>query len=267
MAQRNYCCFKGRGEISLVDYAAYFAKAAGLEPVGNAPALAVNVSEKSEDLPDYTSPAGGTSCTVREIEKVEIALTLACHTPKNLVRALYGAGAEEDVATAAVVGEPHVLWPGAVEPLGDLIDDAVAVTVTNPAGSTTYVVGTDYIVTPAGSIKHVATGSIPAPTVTSGIGQPNIKVSYTRKLQSKLQLFAAPSRPMALHFDGINIAAEQPFATHFDLFKVRLSAAKNLTLIGDNLSKLELTGTVLRDETKPLGTLVNPFSQFGTLKL
>lgn len=267
MTTRTYCCFKGRGEISLAAYAAYLAKMAGLQPVGNAPALSVTVSEKTEDVPDYTSPAGGTHCHFREIEKVEIGLTLLCHTPDNLIRTLYGAGTSEGVASAAVVGEAHVLHAGAVVPLDHLVDDSIAVVVKSMDDETTYAQGTHYIVTPAGSIKHVAGSAIPVPTVTAGVGQSNIKVSYTRKLQTKIQLFSKPSEPVVLHFDGINVAADTPFATHFDLFKVRLSAAKGFALIGDNLGKLELTGTVMRDETRLLGTLANPFSQYGTLKL
>ena len=267
MTTRTYCCFKGRGEISLAAYVAYLAKTVGLQPVGNAPALSVNISEKTEDVPDYTSPAGGTACHFREIEKVEIGLTLLCHTPDNLIRTLYGAGTTEGVTNAAVAGESQVLHIGAVQPLDNLLDDSVAVVVKSVDNATTYVPGRDYVVTPAGSIKHVAGSTIPAPTVTAGIGQPNIKVSYTRKLQTKIELFSKPGEPVVLHFDGINVAADTPFATHFDLFKVRLSAAKGFALIDDKLGKLELTGTVMRDETKPLGTLANPFSQYGTLKL
>lgn len=267
MTTRTYCCFKGRGEISLAAYVAYLAKTVGLQPVGNAPALSVNISEKTEDVPDYTSPSGGTACHFREIEKVEIGLTLLCHTPDNLIRTLYGAGTTEGVISAAVVGESQVLHIGAVRPLDNLLDDSIAVVVKSFDNVTTYVLGTDYVVTPAGSIKHVAGGTIPAPTVTAGVGQPNIKVSYTRKLQTHIHLFSKPSEPVVLHFDGINVAADTPFATHFDLFKVRFSAAKGFALIDDKLGKLELTGTVMRDETKPLGTLANPFSQYGTLKL
>ena len=264
----KYCCFKGRGAISLAAYLAYIAKTAGLMPVGNAPTLGVNITETTEDTKDYTSPSGGIACQFREIDKVEIDLTLLCHTPDNLIRTLYGAGAADNIATAAVVAEPHVLHLGAVCPLDALIDESVAIVVTNIAADVTYVKDTDYKVTPAGSVEHIIVGgAIPAPTVTAGVGQPNVKVSYTRKVQSKIQLFSKPSDPVVLHFDGYNVAADTAQAMQFDLFKVRLSAAKNFQLISDNMGKLELTGTCMRDETKPVGSLSNPFSQYGTLKL
>lgn len=267
MATRDYCCFKGRGEIALVDYAAALAKTAGLMPVGNASAFEMTVSEKTEEVMDYTSPEGGTACRTREIEKVELSLTLHCHNPENLVRAAYGSGATEGVTSAAVVGESHVLWPGAVEPLNHLVDDSVAVVVKSPDDATTYVAGTDYEITQAGSLRHLKSGTIPAPTVAAGVGQPNIKVSYTRKMQTLIQVYHRVSDPVRLHFDGYNVAGNTPVPMHFDLFKVQLSPAKSLPMITDGLSKLDFTGTALRDTSRPRGTLVNPLSQYGTLKL
>lgn len=267
MAIRNYCCFKGRGEISLVNYAARLARTAGFAPVGNASAFAINVTENTENIPDFTSPAGGTACAFREIQTVTANLTLRCHSPQNWALATSGSGENTEVATAAVVNEEHVLWPGTVEPLEHLIDDTVAPVITSVVGTTTYVAGTDYIVTPSGSIKHLETGSIPAPTIASGKGQPNVRVSYTRRDQRLIQLYTQPAQAVALHFDGYNVAETPVVATHFDLCRVVFGPAAAITVIGDNLATLELTGTVERDTTRPLGTLSNPFSQYGTLKI
>ncbi|MFT4190840.1 MAG: hypothetical protein QM617_04855 [Comamonas sp.] len=267
MATRQYCCFKGRGEISLVNYAARLAATAGFLPVGNASAFAIAVAETTENVQDFTSPAGGVACAFREIQTVTANLTLRCHSPANWALATSGAGADAEVATAAVVNEEHVLWPGTVEPLAHLIDDSVAPIVTSLDGETTYVRGTDYDVTPAGSIVQIATGAIPTPTVTSGKGQPNVRVSYTRRDQTLVQLYARPAEAVALHFDGYNVAETPISATHFDLFRVVFGPAATVTVIGDNLAQLELTGTVERDPSKALGTLANPFSQYGTLKI
>lgn len=267
MAERKYCCFKGRGEISLVSYAARLARIAGFLPVGNASAFALNVTENTENVPDFTSPVGGSSCTFREIETVTVALSLRCLTPANWALATSGAGAEAPVASAAVVDEPHVLWPGTVEPLDHLIDDSVEVVVKSADDVTTYDVGTDYVITPSGSLKHVAGGTIPAPTLTSGKGVPNVKVSYTRRDQRLIQLYARTPEPVALHFDGYNVAEAPAVATQFDLYRVVFGPAAAVNVIGDNLATLELTGTVERDPTRPLGTLSNPFSAYGTLRI
>ena len=166
-----------------------------------------------------------------------------------------------------MVSEEHVLWPGTVEPLDHLVDDSVAVVVKSIDGVTTYAPGTDYEITPAGSITLIDGSTIPTPTVASGKGQPNITVSYTRRDQSLIQLYSAPPESMALHFDGYNVAESPIQPIHFDLFKVVFGPAATVTVIGDNLAALELTGTVERDASRPLGSLANPFSQFGTLKI
>ncbi|WP_175716542.1 hypothetical protein [Burkholderia anthina] len=268
MATKQYCCFKGRGEISLVEYAKRIARTAGFVPVGNAPVFNLTATETTENVKDYTNPAGGTACTIREIDTVEIDLTLRCHSPRNWALATSGSGDDEEIASLAIVDEPHVLWPGTVEPLDNLIDESVAVIVTSAdEDAKKYVAGTDYEITPAGSIRALAGGSIPAPTVTLGVGQPNIHVSYTRKSQQLIQLYSTPVPDMSLHFDGYNVAEKPVIPVHFDLFRVVFGPAATVSIIGDNLSQLELKGTVERDPTRSTGTLDNPFSQFGTLKI
>ena len=267
MPERKYCCFKGRGEVNLANYAERLARTAGFKPVGNAPAFSLDVSENTENIPDYTSPTGGTACAFREIQTVTIKLSLRCHSPDNWARATSGSGADEDVAKAAVASEPHVLWPGTLEPLDHLLDDSVAVIVKSTDGNTTYEAGKDYEITPAGSIKSLDGSTIPEPTVASGKGAPNITVSYTRRDQKLIQLYSRQPEAVALHFDGYNVAATPVSAQHFDLYKVVFGPAATVNVIGDNLAVLELTGTVERDTSRPMGTLANPFSQYGTLKI
>lgn len=267
MATQKYCCFKGRGEIALADRLAYIAKTAGLVPVGNASLFDIAISEKTDQVSDYTSPGGGIECVSREIERVDISMTLLCHNQRNLIRGLYATGAEDNVATAAVVGEAKVAYAGAVVPLEHLIDPTVAVVVKSFDDVTTYVLGTDYEITPAGSLKLLAGTTIAAPVVTGGVGQPNVKVSYTRKTQTVLQLFAKPSEAVFLHLDGYNTAGDAVVPQQFDLYNVKFQAAAKLEFIGDALSKLEMKGWALRDTSKPLGSLLNPFSQYGTLKI
>jgi len=48
---------------------------------------------------------------------------------------------------------------------------------------------------------------------------------------------------------------------------VQFGPAATVNVISDNIAQLELTGNVLRDPTRPLGTISDPFSQYGTLKI
>lgn len=267
MATSQYCCFKGRGEISLMPRSLALLNAAGFAPVGNASQFDVNVTEKTDKITDYTSPAGGVECVSREIEQVDLALTLVCHSIANLNRALYASGAQDNVAGAAVAGESVVLWPLTVAPLANLVDDSVAVVVKSVDNVTTYTAGVDYVLTGSGSIKALPGSTIPAPTLTLGVGQPNVKVSYTAKTHTLLQMFARVSEAQTLHFDGFNIAGDTTVPYQFGLYNIKLQAADKFEQIGDGLSKLTFKGWALRDPTKPPGTLANPLSQYGTLKI
>jgi hypothetical protein len=262
------CCFKGRGAISLVNFAALAAKTDSFRPVGNAPVLTVNVSEKVDNVMDFVGVAGGIECQSREIEMVEGDLQLICHSLENLKLAAFGAGAEDNVAQAAVVSEPYVAWPGKVMPLVDLPDPTVAILVRNQAGTTTYVAGVDYELTGSGAAIRVLPGSsIPAPTITGGVGQPNVYVSYTRKLQSKVQLYNKITDPMALLFDGYNVAGDTTEPVRHQLYKVRLGPAQNQQLISEGIVRLDFKFTALKDTSRPAGTLANPLSQYGTLQI
>lgn len=265
MTTKN-CCFKGRGNVALVSYAAMIAATAGPLPVGNAPSLTVNISESTEKVRDYTSSAGGTHCSSRELEGAEVVIDLMCHSAENLVRSLYGSGASGNVASAPVVDEPLVAWHAAITPLADLPDLSVTISVKSIDGATTYEPGTDYLVTDGGSIIALAGGAIPEPTITAGVGQPNVEVSYTRREQSLVQLLTKQSDPVFLLFDGVNIM-EGGDTSRFSLFRVKFGPARNVSLIGDNASRLQLTGDIQRDESKPRGTAANPFSQYGTLRI
>lgn len=261
------CAFKGRGQIALASYAALIAGTAGALPVGNASSMSINISEKTEKIPDYTSGAGGTYTSSRELEGAEVQIELYCHTAENLVRSLYGSGATDNVATGAVVAEQLVAWPGAIAPLVDLPDLDVPIVVKDAATALiTYVHGADYLITEGGSIVVLAGGAIPLPVVAAGVGAPNIKVSYTRRVQSLVQMLTRQSDPVFLVFDGVNIM-EGGKNSRFSLFRVKFGPAQKVDVISDSASKMQLTGDIERDETKPRGTAASPFSQYGTLRI
>lgn len=265
MATKN-CCFKGRGEIAVVDYSKALLKTAGLISMGNSNECAVNLTETKEAVKDFTSPGGGTDCSSREIDEVEVTLNILCAKAENVALGLYGVGTTDNVDTAAVVGELHVAWLGAIVPLSGIPDPDVAIVVKNVAGDTTYVAGTDYEITPSGSIRTLVGTTIAVPTVTAGVGQPNIAVTFTRRVQSLIQLVTRKSNPVLFHFDGFNIMAGNQ-ATHFDLYRVEFGPARNFQLISGNAASLQLTGTATRDPSKSVGTLNAPLSQYGTLRI
>lgn len=263
----KYCCFKGRGNIALAVRSAYLSKTAGLIKVGNSSVFDINITESVEDVKDFTTAAGGNDCTSRLIEKVEFDLSMMCHTPENLARGLFGSGTSDNVSSAVVAAEPLVAWPGAIVPLEFLPDREKPITVSSADAEVTdpYVEGKDYIVTPAGSIEIIDGSSIPAPTVTAGQGEPNIKISYTGIKHSVIQMLTGSGTEYVLQFDGVNAITGKP--APFALFRVYLSPAKKISGISESAGKIDVVGTVMRDPSKPVGTSANPLSQYGTIRL
>ncbi|MCX7671196.1 MAG: DUF4815 domain-containing protein [Anaerolineae bacterium] len=266
MARKDYCCLKARGEIYLAKAAAYKAGTARLIGIGNASVFEISASVTEEAVPNYTSAAGGNDCVAYAIDKVSVDITMMCHSAENLALLLYGAGASDNVASGAVANEPLLLFPGALTPLVHLPDPPATITVQSPDGSTTYVAGTDYLVTPAGSIMMPETGSsIPAVVITGGVGAPNARVSYTKKKASLIQLLTNLGGDYFLHFAGVNLFTGRP--VQHQLYLVRPGPAKKLAMVGDSASKLEATWAAQPDYSRSPGTVSDPLSQYGTIKL
>lgn len=228
----------GRGKIYLREAGA----AAALVEVGNASKLDFSVEEDIKELPDYTQPGGGTYNEVRRVSSVEVSLTAHDLSPGNLARALYG------TATAAVAGtvasasaETLTAYKGGLLRLAHA--GPTAVTLTNSAATTTYVQGTDYEVRPGGI--YILPGGTIADATT-------VKASYSYGAEDVVQALVTTGKTYELVFDGLN-EARSGKSVVIDAWRVRLGAARTLSLIGDDYAGLELSGKVLKDTTKTGG--------------
>lgn len=268
MANRDYCCFRGRGKFALVGYDKRAKGTAGFEFVGNVLSSNMKVSEETEEVMDFTSPGGGVDCSSTTISKAELELEFACASPEILATVLYGSGASDNVAAGAFAATPLVAWPDTIVPLPKV--GVTNLVVTNMAGAITYVVDVDYTINGNnGAITIIPAakgGTIPAPVVTAGVGQPNIKAAASYPVQSLVQLMVTNGMEYALYFDGINTMNENaPVA--FELFKVKGGLADGVALISKTATTFKVKFTMLRDSTKPSGTTGNKLSQYGTFAL
>ncbi len=268
MANRDYCCFRGRGKFALVGYDKRAKNTAGFEFVGNVLSSSMKVTEETEEVMDYTGPGGGVDCSASSITKVELEMEFSCFSPENLALALYGKGSSDNVVAGAFAATSLVAWPDTIVPLPKV--GVSNLTVTNIAGTTTYALGVDYTVNGNnGAISIISAangGTIPAPVVTAGVGQSNIKVAGSFPVQSLVQLMVTNGIEYALYFDGINTMNENA-PVSYELFKVKASPADGVALISKTASSFKVKFTVLRDNTKSNGTTANPLSQYGTLAL
>lgn len=229
MATTDYS-YIGSGPIYLREIGA----TTGLLEIGNCSALSFSVSEEVKELKDYTNPGGGTYNEVRRIEAVEVSMTLHSLSPANLARATYGAASA--VAAGTVTGESQVAYKGAFIPFNFLPAATPAPVVKK--GATTLVVGTDYEIRPGGVVITSTTS-----VITNG---DTITIDYTKAGSDVVQALVNSGKEYEMVFDGLN-EARSGKRTRVRAHRVKIGAASDLGLIGDEYAALEVSGKLLKD--------------------
>lgn len=267
MASREYCCARLRGKFSIVEFSKRAKGTAGFKFVGNVSDAQLKVSEETISVEDYTSPAGGLHCSSTIIKEVMLEMVLNCTSPENLAMGTLGDGASDNVAAGAFTALPLVAWPESIVVLPKV--GVTGLVVTPAAGGTPYVLGVDYKLNQnGGSITIISAadgGSIPAPTVTAGVGAPNIAVTGNFSLQSIVQFMITSGKEFALYFDAVNTMNNNA-PVSFELYRAKAGAADGIQLITKAVSDIKMKFSVLRDETKPQGTTALPLSQYGNMQ-
>lgn len=228
-------------------YMRVFGADAGLLPVGNVSALSLAISEETKELKDFTQAGGGTYNEVRRVESVEVSLTIHDLSPDNLAKAVFGDASA--IAAGTVTDEVQTAYVGALVPTNYPINTASPVVVTNTAGSTTYTADTDFVLTDHG-ITIPLTGS-------AIVDSQDIKIDYTKKAGNSVEALLNSAQEYELVFAGLNEARSGKAVT-VKLHRVKLGAAADLALIGEDYAGLELSGKVLKDTTKN-GTSVSQY--------
>jgi hypothetical protein len=226
--------FVGKGKLYLSRLGAN-----NLQRIGNTSKLSVSIDQESKELADYENPGGGVAEALTRIKEAKVSLTLHNLNASNLAIAVFGDSSAINAGT--VTDESHTAHKGALIRLAHLAPTAVV--VTNTTGATTFVAGTDYVVSGGGII-------IPE---TSNIAEnATIKVSYAYGAQNVVEAITAVGAEYTLAFDGLNeVDSGKPCVV--DLWRVRFSPAKSIELIDDDFGKIELEGKLLKDETRPAG--------------
>jgi hypothetical protein len=230
MAEYSYI---GKGNVWVEDTAGRLVK------FGNCSRLDVAVTEDVKELKDYTQSGGGLANSLRRTDKVELQLAGHDFAGESIAMALLGDATAYTAATA--VTENVIAKKGSLVLLDKI--GASGVVVENAAETTTYVAGTDYIVSNAG-IYIMPTSVIADDDV--------LHVTYDHAAQNALQAMVNSSREMRLVFDGLNEAqSNAPVVLEFH--RVKFGPTKNLSMIGDEFGVIDLTGDVLSDSTQAAG--------------
>lgn len=221
----------------------------GLTFVGNVPDLKVSLSVETLEHQESQSGQRLTDLQLIKTKKGEFACTLEELIQSNLELALYGSTTV--VTTGTVTDEPLI----AAAELGKLylLAKQNVSTVVIKAGAAT-VAAEKYTV----NAKH---GSIMFNDITGVTGA--IAASYSYGAANVTAMFTQPLPERWVRFEGLNTADANKEVV-IDLYRVAINPAKDLSVIGTELMKFELSGQVLADLTKPAA---GALGQFGRIVL
>jgi len=228
-----------------------------LLPIGNAQA-SLAISEETQELPDYTNPAGGNACSVRDISGVALTLTMYDFKQQNIALAVFGN--VTNGAGAAVVNEVVEGYAGgAINPLAHVPNDAVPVVVS--IGATNYVEDTDFVIKGGGYI--VIAGSALETAILAGAGTPKhatTQVDYTWAADITVEALVTSGKTFEMLIDGTNKANNNSHEV-WRLFKVQFGPTGGLNIITREFGSMEVAAEVIADTTKAPG-----LSQYFTVK-
>lgn len=140
-----------------------------------------------------------------------------------------------EVTTAGTTAGTLPTFPTTV---GDTVTDGTVVLTCR--GKVLLVAGTDYTV--AGN------GVTIADAAEYTAGEP-LEADFTRQASDVVQALVNSPKEYRLYFDGLN-EARSGKPSVVEAFRVKLGAARNISLIGDDYASLELTGKLLVDTSK-----------------
>lgn len=235
MSQIADASYIGKGEIFIGPYAG----GSAIVSVGNCSELTFSHTTEKKELLDYTNAGGGKANQIERITGVEANLKAHDVSAANLARGALGTTSA--VAAGAILNEPHVAYKGGLVPFVYVPDLTIAPVVTDVAGTTTYVEGTDYIVNGAG-IYVLTGGSIPDAVA----GAVNIHVDYTKKAVDVVQAMVSTAQEYKLVFVGLNEAqsGKQVIVT---VHRWKPGPAQNISYLGDDYASMDFPGEALSD--------------------
>lgn len=228
-----------------------------LLPIGNAQA-SLAIAETTVDLPDYTNPAGGNACSVRDITGVELTLTMYDFKPENIALAVFGntvAGAGAAVINEVVEG----YVAGAINPLAHVPVDSIPVVVS--IGATNYVEDLDFVIKGAGYI--VLVGSALETAILAGAGTPKhstTQVDYTWAAEKTVEALVTSGKVFEMLIDGLNKANNNSHEV-WRLWKAQFGPTGGLNIITREFGSMEVKAEIIADITKAPG-----LSQYFTVK-
>ena len=208
----------------------------GYRFLANVESLSNSFDTEEKSIPNNTTAGGGKWDSLTRITSAKVSLSMYDLSAENLALATNGTVAA--VTAGAIVDE--VIIAGAIgdfTPSVNLIDVAVAPIVKHTTNTPIYTVNTDYTVSPSG-ITIVAGGAITAAQ--------SLKISYTKKAASVVEMLTASAGEYTLMIDGLN-EANSGSAVRLTIHRCKPAATSEISWIGDDFATLPLELEMLPD--------------------
>jgi len=228
--------FVGSGKIKIATQAsgATFG-ARAFQDIGNASAFSFSFSENKKTLRDFQDPAGGLDASVTIIDAVTGTMDIRNFSAANLALALWGTTAA--LNATAIVGEAgKTIVPGIFIPTARLMNTTIPPVVKKGA---TVILAADYTYS-AGGITIAA-----AITTAAVISGDAITIDYTPLIGADVQSLISSAPNVSIFFEGVNAVTGK--YTSVRMYKVKLGAAQNLGMIGEDFATLSINFTLEKD--------------------
>lgn len=217
--------------------------------IENPTTFEITVEYDDISLPNTGTPGGGEYVKKSRISTIGFTATIHDFSASTLAKLLSGTASA--VASTAVAAENLTASLGKLVATASVIDTSQTVTVTDDPVVTTYVAGTDYVVSAAG-IRVLAGGAI--------ADLEALLITYTSYDVGKVELADLVAADVKVIFDGWNDQEQVPVVGEF--YKVSLRGDGGLPLIStDAYGEATLSGSMLQDTTVTSG------SKFGKLSV
>lgn len=212
----------------------------GFRFLGNVPSLRISTSTQQVKHQESHTGQGLTDLVIETTKEATLMLTLEDFDRDNLALLLYGTATT--IAGATISSETVIGYVGRHVPLAN-INLTSFTSLTNAGATTTYVNGTDYAV-------DLKSGMLSIPVGSAIADAGSLRANYVCGNHEKISTFTRTNRELWLRFDGLN-TAEGDAPVVIDIYRARFMPQKELNLIGNELSTIEMDGDVLYDAKQP----------------
>lgn len=234
------CCFAGVGSFKVREYGKPETKWIN---IGDLSTATENRDLETISNPNRTTPGGGSSCSLTRYNSVNVELELQCHKDFNLAIA---DGAEVTTGSVTpVVDELQRAYKGSYVRFNKGVPVNSTIIVENVGGTTTYVSGTDYVVSGSG-LFIPETSSIVDPVGPSFA--PNIQVSYTPAPQSHSEAFLKTGVEYEVWFDALN--QENNLRASITYLRAKFGPASTREWLSDGFQNFNVTAELLVDPNR-----------------